>query len=149
MSGRDHGGGCSIFSTIRPVFPRACRAIHDFVYYYYYYSFAWIIIYIIISSSYSPQIAAAKSSTTAAFHHQSQQQIVVMTPPPTMQTATPQPPSTQASQTSPVVQVNGGGQSLTADRIANMIPVTKRNPKDYIFGKVIGEGSYSTVSIKT
>jgi len=67
-----------------------------------------------------------------------------MPPPPTMQTTTPPTPSTQATQTSQVVQVNGGGQSLTA---SNMMPVTKRNPKDYIFGKVIGEGSYSTVSI--
>jgi len=98
----------------------------------------------ITSSSYSLQIAAAKSS----FHHQSQQQIVVMPPPPTMQTATPPPPSTQTTQTSQVVQVNGGGQSLNADKIVNMMPVTKRNPKDYIFGKVIGEGSYSTVSIQ-
>jgi hypothetical protein len=61
-----------------------------------------------------------------------------------MQTSTPPTPSTQTTQTSQVVQVNGGGQSMTA----NMMPVTKRNPKDYIFGKVIGEGSYSTVSIK-
>lgn len=97
-----------------------------------------------ISKKAANKIAAAKSSSTAAFHHQPQQQIV-MPPPPTMQTATPPPPSTQATQTSQVVQVNGGGQSLAADTIANMMPVTKRNPKDYIFGKVIGEGSYSTV----
>uniref|UniRef100_A0A2S2R441 non-specific serine/threonine protein kinase n=1 Tax=Sipha flava TaxID=143950 RepID=A0A2S2R441_9HEMI len=71
-----------------------------------------------------------------------------MPPPPTMQPASPLPPapSTQDTQTSQVVQVNGG-QSLTADNTANstMMPVTKRSPKDYIFGKVIGEGSYSTV----
>ncbi|CAH1724853.1 3-phosphoinositide-dependent protein kinase 1 isoform X1 [Aphis gossypii] len=95
-----------------------------------------------ISKKAANKIAAAKSSTTAAFHHQPQQQIVVMPPPPTMQTTTPPTPSTQATQTSQVVQVNGGSQSLTAK---NMMPVTKRNPKDYIFGKVIGEGSYSTV----
>jgi 3-phosphoinositide dependent protein kinase-1 len=67
-----------------------------------------------------------------------------------MQPASPLPPapSTQDTQTSQVVQVNGG-QSLTADNTANstMMPVTKRSPKDYIFGKVIGEGSYSTVRI--
>lgn len=63
-----------------------------------------------------------------------------------MQPASPPPPpsSTQViTQTSQVVQVNGGGQSLAANM---MMPVTKRSPKDYIFGKVIGEGSYSTVS---
>lgn len=114
------------------------------------------------NSSFFPQIAAAKSSATA-FHHQpavpsqqppqqQQQHVVGMPPPPTMQPASPPPPPSSAqviTQTGQVVQVNGGGgggQSLAADKMANMMPVTKRSPRDYIFGKVIGEGSYSTVS---
>lgn len=103
------------------------------------------------------QIAAAKSSAATTFHHQPplplpqqpQQQTVVMSPPPTMQPASPPPPPTiQATQTSQIVRVNGSqsAQAVT-DNMANTMPVTKRSPKDYIFGKVIGEGSYSTVRI--
>jgi len=71
-----------------------------------------------------------------------------MSPPPTMQPASP-PSSAQTvvTQTSQM-RVNGGQQqslNTVVDKMANTIPVTKRSPKDYIFGKVIGEGSYSTV----
>lgn len=60
----------------------------------------------------------------------------------------PPPPTIQATQTSQIVRVNGSqsAQAVT-DNMANTMPVTKRSPKDYIFGKVIGEGSYSTVRI--
>lgn len=168
VSCRGRDGGCSISSTTRSLSLSVSLQVSLYSYMsfrtrvlrlaIYLFVFTFFFIYSLcrtLKLLFFSQIAAAKSSATA-YHHQpppppqTPQQIVVMPPPPTMQPASPLPPapSTQATQTSQVVQVNGG-QSLTADNTANniMTPVTKRSPKDYIFGKVIGEGSYSTVRI--
>jgi hypothetical protein len=55
----------------------------------------------------------------------------------------PGPPSVPRSQPEGVaVAASKGSQDATKK------PVTKRTPNDFIFGKVIGEGSFSTVKTK-
>ncbi|XP_050443522.1 3-phosphoinositide-dependent protein kinase 1 isoform X2 [Adelges cooleyi] len=82
--------------------------------------------------------AVAVAKTTTYPQHQPQQIVMSPPPPPTMQSGSPPP-----TQLSP--PASNGQQTVVAANEHMIMPVTKRSPTDYIFGKVIGEGSYSTV----
>lgn len=53
------------------------------------------------------------------------------------------PAATQQQLNNPTAQQQGLN---TATPTTTVVPTHKRTPKDFIFGKVIGEGSFSTVS---